>query len=109
MQAKTRKTNAYLGYYWTVGIVLVLLTACSPTVDNLAPSIAYPGDKILITGEYLTVGGSNPLSVDFNGLIANFQPVGDAVEATVPQGATTGPVHVTTGYVSFSYPGGHCN
>jgi hypothetical protein len=106
MQSYTRKTLACFTYCRMVGVTLLLLSGCSPTIDNLAPSVGYPGNKILITGTNLTTGGSNPLTVDFNGVMANFQPVGNDVEATVPQGATTGPVHVTTSYVSSYYPGG---
>ncbi len=88
---------------WTA---MVLLAACAPTINDLEPSSGVSGDKILITGGKLTVGGKNPSSVDFNGTAAKFKAVGNDVEAEVPIGATTGPVHVKTGYVDFYSPGG---
>ena len=82
------------------------LSACSPSITNLSPSAGAPGDKVLITGGRLTVGGSNPAKVDFNGTAAPFKAVGNAVQATVPTGATSGPVHVKTNYVDSNSPGG---
>ncbi len=91
---------------WLVIFTIVLIVGCAPTISNLEPGIGSPGDKISIIGGKLTVGGKNPSSVDFNGTPAKFQPAGKDVVAVVPQGATTGPIHVTTNYVDYYSPGG---
>ncbi len=84
----------------------LFLLGCSPKISNIVPSAGLPGDTVIITGEKLTVGGSNPSSVDFNGATANFKPTGKNVEAKVPKGATTGPVHIKTNYINSLSPGG---
>jgi hypothetical protein len=106
MQLEAPKIRIRATQLWAVSLILFLLAGCSPTIHNLEPSAGTPGDKILITGGNLTVGGKNPSSVDFNGTAATFNAVGNDVEAQIPNGATTGPVHVKTSYVDFYSPGG---
>ncbi|UCG56071.1 MAG: IPT/TIG domain-containing protein [Phycisphaerales bacterium] len=106
MQPEAPKIRIRPTQLWAVSLVLFLFVGCSPTIHNLEPSAGTPGDTITITGGRLTVGGKNPSSVDFNGTAATFKAVGNAVEAQVPNGATTGPVHVKTSYVDKYSPGG---
>lgn len=64
-----------------------------PTITAINPTSGRPGDLVVITGQ--KVGGAT--QVKFNGTTAAF--IGDAanqVSATVPDGATTGPITVTT-------------
>lgn len=83
------------------------LAACSPTITDLTPAAGAPGDTVVISGGRLTSGASNPVGVDFNGTAATtFAAAGATVQATVPAGATSGPVHVTTGRVDMMAPGG---
>lgn len=106
MQLEAPKIRIRATQLWAVSLILFLLVGCAPTITSLKPSAGTPGDKILITGGKLTVGGKNPSSVDFNGTAATFKAVGNDVQAQVPKGATTGPVHVKTSYVDFYSPGG---
>ena len=82
------------------------LGGCAPKIDNLSPATGSPGNKVLITGSKLTPKGAGAPTVDFNGTSAASIVKGTAVEATVPAGATTGPVHVKVPYVDLMSPGG---
>ena len=64
-----------------------------PAVSSVTPSSGWPGSSVTINGSALT-GGT---SVTFNGLAAAFTVNSDSqITATVPPGATTGPISVTT-------------
>ncbi|WNO09937.1 IPT/TIG domain-containing protein [Teredinibacter sp. KSP-S5-2] len=86
-------------------IFQICLFGCTPVITNVEPSIGLPGEKISISGDRLTEG-SNPQKVDFNGTPASFSKKGNTILATVPEGATTGPIHVQTFSTSFLSKGG---
>lgn len=66
----------------------------TPTVDDATPSSASVGDRVEIDGTYL----ADATAVTFNGTPATFAVVWDTrLIATVPAGATTGKIEVTTG------------
>lgn len=74
------------------GTVFSFSIGLSPLVETV-PIAAKPGTRVIILGNDLT--GST--SVTFNGTPAEFTVVSDTeITATVPAGATTGPVAVTT-------------
>jgi|GEM_PF-790024 len=78
-------------------------TTPTPTISSLNPSSGPVGTTVVITGTNLT-GAS---SVKFNGTAATSFTVNSATQitATVPAGATTGPVSVTTSVGTGSSPG----
>jgi len=83
-------------YLWVAaGLTVFLVGGCTPRIDNIAPYTGRWGETVVIRGRCLTDGTENPASVSFNGTTADFWPVEQAVEATVPLGATTGPVSVS--------------
>lgn len=67
--------------------------APAPTITSFTPTSGPEGQSVTVTGTGLT-GATN---VSFNGLSATFTVDSDTqITATVPGGATTGPVSVTT-------------
>jgi PKD repeat protein len=62
------------------------------TIDSIAPNKVCEGDSIIIAGTYF----SNVSSVSFNGTLAQQFTIQDSltIRATVPTGATSGPVSV---------------
>ena len=65
-----------------------------PTVNDAAPAAGPVGAKVTLDGTYL----AGTTGVTFNGTHASFAVVWDTrIVATVPAGATTGPIEVTTG------------
>ena len=96
-------------YTATTTGTLVIAPSPLPTVTNLYPSLGPVGKNITITGTNFT----GATGVTFNGTAATSFTVNSATEitATVPDGATSGNLVVTTGYgtsngVSFrvTYP-----
>src|SRR5262249_44356162 len=74
----------------------------SPTVTTFAPSSGAAGATVTIDGTYL----AGATSVKFNGTAATFTVVLDSrVVATVPAGATSGQISVTTGSGSATSAG----
>jgi hypothetical protein len=68
-----------------------LVTALPPRITGLSPTAGYSGTSVTITGS----GFTGATGVDFNGTSAKFGIVSDTqLTATVPTGATTGPIHV---------------
>jgi Concanavalin A-like lectin/glucanases superfamily/IPT/TIG domain/Fibronectin type III domain/Calcineurin-like phosphoesterase len=68
-------------------------TASPPTVLSVMPSSGWPGTVVTVTGS----GFAGATSVTFNGTAATFSVVsGTQLTATVPAGATSGPIAVTT-------------
>lgn len=68
------------------------------TVTSLAPASGAPGASVVITGtNFASASYTGPSSVRFNGVLANFV-VNSATQltATVPTGADTGRITVTT-------------
>jgi hypothetical protein len=64
-----------------------------PTVDSFAPSSGITGSEVTLTGTNL----SGATSVKFGSLAASFTVTsGSQIDATVPNGAATGTVSVTT-------------
>lgn len=65
----------------------------SPTITSFTPSTGGSGTSVTITGDNLT----NVEAVAFNGVTASFNSFGPkTLSATVPSGATTGPITITT-------------
>jgi Phosphoesterase family/IPT/TIG domain len=65
----------------------------APTISGLAPESGAPGDQVTIAG----TGFSNAFAVRFAGTSAAFSVGSDtSITATVPVGAVTGPVTVST-------------
>ncbi|BCM93925.1 hypothetical protein IAD21_05820 [Abditibacteriota bacterium] len=65
-----------------------------PTVTGVNPNQGLAGDSVVLTGQDL----STTNSVKFNGVEATFHVDSDTqITATVPTGATTGPIKVTNG------------
>ena len=72
------------------GAAFVFLTA--PTIKSFKPASGPVGAGVAITGSFLT----GATAVAFNGTPTTFIAFGSAITATVPSGATTGPITVTT-------------
>src|SRR5205823_5584872 len=67
-------------------------TTPAPTLSSFAPTSGPPGTNVILTGSNLT--GAN--AVKFNGTPASFGVNSDTqVTATVPTGASSGPISVT--------------
>jgi Divergent InlB B-repeat domain len=65
----------------------------APTISGFTPTTGPVGTSVTINGANLT----GATAVAFNGVSATFSVTSDtAIQATVPTGATTGPVSVTT-------------
>jgi YD repeat-containing protein len=80
------------------------LAAGTLAIFSFAPHEGVPGDQVTIVGSGFGAGVSN---VSFNGASATIVSVsGSRIVATVPAGATTGPITVTTpqGSVSTTTP-----
>jgi len=74
------------------GMIYSLDSGLGPFVETL-PTARKVGDQVRILGTYL----AGATSVTFNGLLANFTVLSPSqIQATVPSGATTGPVQVVT-------------
>lgn len=68
-------------------------TAWIPSAPTFAPSVGGPGTSVTLTGSHFT----DATGVDFNGTGASFSITNDTtISATVPSGASVGPVHVTS-------------
>jgi len=67
-------------------------TTASPTITSIGPTSGGAGTPVMIRG----IGIEQTTAVAFNGASASFTVSSQYVLATVPTGATTGPVTVTT-------------
>lgn len=84
--------TTYSGGTSNQGTVFSLSTGLSPLVETV-PIAAKVGTKVVILGNHLT----GATAVAFNGTAASFTVVSDTeIKATVPSGATTGKITVTT-------------
>jgi hypothetical protein len=69
-----------------------MVTVAAPTISSFSPSIGRAGTTVRISGTNFT----GATSVKFNGIAASFTVTADTqITATVPSGATTGPISVT--------------
>jgi subtilisin-like proprotein convertase family protein len=69
------------------------ITTNGPTITSFNPTSGAPGTSVVITGTNL----AGATSVTFGGVVAAFTvDSGTQITATVPAGATTGPIAVTT-------------
>jgi outer membrane protein assembly factor BamB len=67
-------------------------TPAQPSISSFAPSSGTPGTSVLIQGS----GLAGATSVAFNGTGASFTTSAGSITATVPAGATSGPIAVVT-------------
>jgi hypothetical protein len=75
--------------------------APAPTISSFTPASGWPGTSVTVVGSGFT--GTSALS--FNGTAATFTVIsGSQLTATVPAGATTGPISVTTAGGTTSSP-----
>ncbi|MBZ5544247.1 MAG: IPT/TIG domain-containing protein [Acidobacteriia bacterium] len=64
-----------------------------PSISSFSPTSGFEGSSVTISG----AGFTGATSVTFNGLAASFTVASDTqIKTTVPSGATTGPIGVTT-------------
>ena len=89
--------NSYISVVTPVGSItagsLFLVTASAPTITSFTPSSGPVGTSVDIQGSGLT----GATSVNFAGTAAAYTVDSDSeIRATVPSGATTGPISVTT-------------
>jgi len=79
----------------TLGVLLNTTVFTAPTLTSISPSSGLVGTSVTLTGTNL---GSATAVRFFNGVAATFSVVNaTTLTATVPTGASTGPVTVTTG------------
>src|SRR5438445_3802236 len=77
----------------TANILDAFLTGAPPTLTSFTPTSGPVGSSVTLSGTTFT----GATAVRFNGVSASFTVTSDtAIQATVPPGATTGPLHVTT-------------
>ena len=104
----TKKSRGSVAYRAVVqvccGLVAMALGACGshelasvpgPTITSCDPAIGVVGTSVVCSGFYFT----NATAVAFNGIAAQFSVIGgDGTQfsTTVPVGATTGPISITT-------------
>ena len=75
--------------------------APAPTISSYTPASGWPGTSVTVAGS----GFTGTTAVSFNGTAAAFTVTsGSQLTATVPAGATTGPISVTTAGGSTSSP-----
>jgi hypothetical protein len=74
------------------GSAFTVTTGPAPVITSLSPASGGVGTPITVKGVNL----GSTTSVRFNGVPAAFQMKGTQIVATVPGGATTGPIAVTT-------------
>ena len=76
----------------TDAFVWSVVVTGEPTISGFAPGSGGPGSSVAISGS----GFTGATVVRFNGLSATFSVVSDTqITATVPSGASTGPISVT--------------
>jgi hypothetical protein len=91
--ADTCTNGCFFGHNVTLGLVQVEGSTLLPTITSFSPTSGPVGTSVTINGTNFT----GATSVKFNGVTATFI-VNSAtkITATVPTGATTGPISVTT-------------
>ena len=72
--------------------VFTVVTTPAPTITGFSPTSGQVGSSVTISGDNLT----GATGVKFNALAATFILFGNSLIATVPGGATTGQITVTT-------------
>ncbi|MEW6159837.1 MAG: IPT/TIG domain-containing protein [Verrucomicrobiota bacterium] len=70
-----------------------IITGTEPVISDFTPANGVPGTSVVITGKFFT----GATAVKFNGKSADFTVVAPTqINATVPAGATTGRITITT-------------
>jgi hypothetical protein len=92
--ADTCTNGCFFGHNVTLGLVQIEGATAAPTITSFSPTSGPVGSSVTITGTNFT----GATSVTFNGVSATFivNSAGTKITATVPTGATTGPISVTT-------------
>jgi len=90
-------TDTKSGFFaWTAWEILPATgcgTGSGPVVSSFTPASGSSGTSVTVTGS----GFTGATAVKFNGMSATFTVTSDTqITATVPSGATTGPIAVTT-------------
>lgn len=73
------------------------VAAAPPVIERFSPTSGKAGTSVTIIGKNLV----NVTGVDFNGMAAAYQNIA-GLSALVPEGATTGPIRVTTRHGAFT-------
>src|SRR3989441_3303469 len=74
-------------------VAVSVTVASAPTITSFTPTSGPVGTSVTLNGTNFT----GATAVTFNGVNASFTVTSDtAIQATVPAGATTGPLSVTT-------------
>lgn len=89
-----------LGWRWLVLLLVITVSACAdtdnPKITTVSPTAGMPGTQVTLTGTRLIVTGKDSI-VRFNGVQATLISSTDTqIVTTVPAGATTGYITVTT-------------
>src|SRR5206468_11663172 len=72
----------------------------APIIDSFVPYIGNPGAAVFLSGANLSNG---PTVLKINGVTAKFAVTGQngsQIQATIPNGATTGPITMSNAYGS---------
>jgi hypothetical protein len=89
-----------LGWRWLLLLLVIITSACAdtdnPLITTVSPTAGMPGTQVTLTGTRLDVSGKDSI-VRFNGVQATLVSATDIqIVTTVPAGATTGYITVTT-------------
>jgi sugar lactone lactonase YvrE len=92
--AQGSKAGLSLAPSKTIDVLIRLVPTFVPAVTALSANVGVAGDKIVLFGKNFGDPGT-PVSVSFNGATASATLVStSSIDATVPQGVTSGPIAV---------------
>ena len=89
-------TIAVIGLFWSCAEEVYNPGIQAPVITEIGPEAAFPGQKVIIYGKNFSSAAAGN-AVSFNGIAATVTATTTlAITTTVPDGATTGDVTVTT-------------